>query len=84
VARGRKRLDARLVAAIRVHGVKPILPFNDRDFARYSEPCTLAAFLISNRDASAPRFLDSDPRKGKAYAAPAESVWYDPFFSARS
>ena len=28
--------DARLVAAMRVHGVKRVLTFNDRDFARYS------------------------------------------------
>ena len=28
--------DARLVAAMRVHDVKQILTFNDRDFARYS------------------------------------------------
>jgi predicted nucleic acid-binding protein len=28
--------DARLVAAMRVHGVKRILTFNDKDFARYS------------------------------------------------
>lgn len=27
--------DARLVAAMRVHGVERILTFNDRDFARY-------------------------------------------------
>ena len=29
--------DARLVAAMRVHRVKRILTFNDRDFARYSD-----------------------------------------------
>jgi predicted nucleic acid-binding protein len=29
--------DARLVAAVRVHGVKQILTFNDRDFARYRD-----------------------------------------------
>jgi len=29
--------DARLVAAMRVHGVKEILTFNQRDFARYSD-----------------------------------------------
>jgi predicted nucleic acid-binding protein len=29
--------DARLVAAMRVHGVKRILTFNDKDFARYKE-----------------------------------------------
>jgi predicted nucleic acid-binding protein len=29
--------DARLVAAMRVHGVKRILTFNDKDFARYEE-----------------------------------------------
>ncbi|HZP23071.1 MAG TPA: PIN domain-containing protein [Terriglobales bacterium] len=29
--------DARLVAAMRVHDVKQILTFNDRDFARYSD-----------------------------------------------
>jgi predicted nucleic acid-binding protein len=29
--------DARLVAAMRVHGVKQILTFNDRDFARYRD-----------------------------------------------
>jgi predicted nucleic acid-binding protein len=28
--------DARLVAAMRVHGVKQILTFNERDFARYT------------------------------------------------
>ncbi len=29
--------DARLAAAMRVHGVKRILTFNDRDFARYTD-----------------------------------------------
>ena len=29
--------DARLVAAMRVHGVKRILTFNERDFARYDD-----------------------------------------------
>jgi predicted nucleic acid-binding protein len=29
--------DARLVATMRVHGVRLILTFNDRDFARYSD-----------------------------------------------
>jgi predicted nucleic acid-binding protein len=29
--------DARLVAAMRVHGVKRVLTFNQRDFARYDE-----------------------------------------------
>src|SRR5579859_4720917 len=29
--------DARLVAAMRVHGIKRILTFNDKDFARYRE-----------------------------------------------
>jgi predicted nucleic acid-binding protein len=29
--------DARLVAARRVHGVKRILTFNDKDFARYTD-----------------------------------------------
>src|SRR5216110_2145053 len=29
--------DARLAAAMRVHGVKRILTFNDRDFARYRD-----------------------------------------------
>jgi predicted nucleic acid-binding protein len=29
--------DARLVAAMIVHGIKRILTFNDKDFARYSE-----------------------------------------------
>jgi len=29
--------DARLVAAMRVHGVKRILTFNEKDFARYSD-----------------------------------------------
>jgi predicted nucleic acid-binding protein len=29
--------DARLVAAMRVHGVKSILTFNDRDFTRYTD-----------------------------------------------
>lgn len=29
--------DARLVAAMRVHGVKRILTFNDKDFARYMD-----------------------------------------------
>ena len=28
--------DARLAAAMRVHGIKRILTFNDRDFARYT------------------------------------------------
>jgi predicted nucleic acid-binding protein len=40
--------DARLVAAMRVHDVKQILTFNEKDFARYSDieaihPRTLAA-----------------------------------------
>jgi predicted nucleic acid-binding protein len=29
--------DARLAAAMRLHGVKRILTFNDRDFARYAD-----------------------------------------------
>ena len=29
--------DARLVAAMRIHGVKRILTFNHKDFARYAE-----------------------------------------------
>jgi len=29
--------DARLVAAMKVHGVQRILTFNDKDFARYTE-----------------------------------------------
>jgi len=29
--------DARLVAAMRVHGIKHILTFNDRDFTRYAD-----------------------------------------------
>lgn len=29
--------DARLVAAMRVHSVKRILTFNDRDFVRYTD-----------------------------------------------
>jgi predicted nucleic acid-binding protein len=29
--------DARLAAAMRVHGIKQILTFNDRDFARYTD-----------------------------------------------
>jgi len=29
--------DARLVAAMRTHGVKQILTFNEKDFARYSD-----------------------------------------------
>jgi predicted nucleic acid-binding protein len=29
--------DARLVAAMRVHGVKRILTFNEKDFARYTD-----------------------------------------------
>jgi predicted nucleic acid-binding protein len=29
--------DARLVAAMRVHGVKRILSFNNKDFARYTD-----------------------------------------------
>jgi predicted nucleic acid-binding protein len=29
--------DARLVAAMRVHGIKRILTFNERDFARYPD-----------------------------------------------
>ena len=39
--------DARLVAVVRVHGIKRILTFNDKDFARYPDvkavhPRTLA------------------------------------------
>jgi predicted nucleic acid-binding protein len=29
--------DARLVAAMRVHGVRRILTFNDKDFTRYAD-----------------------------------------------
>lgn len=43
--------DARLVAAARVHGVKRILTFNDRDFARYPDI-----------QAIHPRTLLTDPR----------------------
>ena len=43
--------DARLVATMRVHGVKRILTFNDRDFTRYPEieavhPRTFAVKLL--------------------------------------
>jgi predicted nucleic acid-binding protein len=47
--------DARLVAAMRVHGVARILTFNDRDFARYDHieaihPRAVSARLSSGRD----------------------------------
>jgi predicted nucleic acid-binding protein len=29
--------DARLVAAMRIHGIRHILTFNTKDFSRYSE-----------------------------------------------
>ncbi|MCL2649249.1 MAG: type II toxin-antitoxin system VapC family toxin [Phycisphaerales bacterium] len=34
---GKKVHDARLAAIMNVHGIKEILTFNDKDFARYSE-----------------------------------------------
>jgi len=34
---GAQVYDARLAAAMRVHGVKRILTFNERDFARYTD-----------------------------------------------
>lgn len=37
---GKQVHDARLVAAMRVHGVRRILTFNTADFARYSERIT--------------------------------------------
>ena len=33
---GKNAHDARLVAAMRVHGVTHLLTFNDQDFARYT------------------------------------------------
>ena len=36
-ARGKPAHDARLVAAMRVHGVPALLTFNTADFARYSD-----------------------------------------------
>jgi predicted nucleic acid-binding protein len=47
--------DARLAAAMRVHGVVRILTFNDRDFARYDQieaihPRAVSARLSSGRD----------------------------------
>jgi predicted nucleic acid-binding protein len=39
--------DARLVAAMRVHGAKHILTFNQRDFARYGDIVTLHPKTIS-------------------------------------
>ena len=45
---GKPAHDARLVAAMRVHGVKRILTFNEKDFARFVEiealhPAAIAA-----------------------------------------
>lgn len=34
---GAQVYDARLVSAMRIHGVKRILTFNEKDFARYSD-----------------------------------------------
>jgi predicted nucleic acid-binding protein len=39
--------DARLVAAMRVHGVKRMLTFNARDFARYTDIETVHPRTIS-------------------------------------
>ncbi|HJT69510.1 MAG TPA: hypothetical protein VJ731_04885 [Terriglobales bacterium] len=54
VDEGRKRVlpgvqvhDARLVAAMRVHGVKRILTFNDKDFARYTDIAALHPGTVS-------------------------------------
>ena len=39
--RGAQVHDARIVAAMKVHGVRHLLTLNDRDFARYSEIAAL-------------------------------------------
>jgi predicted nucleic acid-binding protein len=41
--------DARLVAAMRVHGVQQILSFNERDFARYSDIEAIHPRTVSSR-----------------------------------
>lgn len=41
--------DARLVAAMKVHGVKRILTFNERDFARYADIEAVHPRTISKR-----------------------------------
>ena len=44
---GKNVHDARLVAAMVVHGVTKILTFNDADFTRYAEISVLDPFLIA-------------------------------------
>ena len=39
--------DARLVAAMRVHGIKCILTFNDKDFARYTDVAAVHPRAVS-------------------------------------
>jgi len=41
--------DARLVAAMRVHGIRRILTFNEKDFARYPDIEALHPRAISSR-----------------------------------
>ena len=42
--------DARLVAAMRVHGIKHILTFNDRDFTRYADIQAVRPRTVSSID----------------------------------
>ena len=42
--------DARLAAAMRVHGVKRILTFNDRDFTRFTHIEAIHVFNKNERD----------------------------------
>lgn len=41
--------DARLVAAMRIHGLKRILTFNERDFARYTDIETVHPRTVSGK-----------------------------------
>lgn len=46
--RGKSAHDARLVAAMKRHGVTHLLTFNLRDFSRYDEVSTLAPEEVAN------------------------------------
>ncbi len=41
--------DARLAAAMRIHGVKRILTFNDRDFARYTDVAAIHSRAVPTK-----------------------------------
>lgn len=46
---GAQVYDARLVSAMRIHGVKRILTFNEKDFAPYSDIEAIHPQVISTK-----------------------------------